>query len=308
MISVLIRRTLLFAALIACASAAAADPQFLGFLEDRMEPAARVAFQKTSKGWKSFCPPDHRILAPESCRPVVEEVPSRWIVVYRGEPKGTVETKDYRPHFLADVGLYSIVDPDAAPMVGEPDAEFAGQIPHSTHRPLVVLAAPAFADPQGWTAMNPEEADLRRLWRPFVDAAGNASTCSTDPEDDKTVPWDYQFQHLRVFQAYTAKQTGAQLIGLHLDPAMNNCDGARARAWSTFWFYVDRKSRVKPLEFLSRNSAAGRGHVAKVLDWGDYDADGQSEVVFWLESSNEDGYVLFYDEFTKEETFSWIYR
>lgn len=307
---VFLRRLLVLAALLGCArwAGAASDPQFVAFLEDRIEPGARIAFQKTGAGWKSFCPPDHRIIVPESCRPAVSEVPSRWNVVYRNEAKGSIETIPYRPRFLADVGLFRIEDADSVPTVGEQDNEFAGHIPHSGYRPLVMLANPNYSDPQAWSPLDVNEVDPGELWRPFVNAAGDATACSVDGDgEEKAVSWDYQLKHVRVFQAFASKQSGARLVALHLDPTLNNCDGPRARAWSTFWFLIDGKSRVKPLEFLTRNSAAGRGYVAKMLDWGDYDSDGQSEMIFWVEGNNEDGYALFYDSFSKEVTFSWIY-
>jgi len=45
-----------------------------------------------------------------------------------------------------------------------------------------------------------------------------------------------------------------------------------------------------------------------LLDVGDYDKDGKSEVLFWSSGYNEDGYVLYYDDFRKKVPFKWHYH
>lgn len=45
-----------------------------------------------------------------------------------------------------------------------------------------------------------------------------------------------------------------------------------------------------------------------LVDAGDYDNDGKSEVVFSIAGDNLGGYVLFYDDFTKHATFEFSYH
>jgi hypothetical protein len=45
-----------------------------------------------------------------------------------------------------------------------------------------------------------------------------------------------------------------------------------------------------------------------LLDAGDYDGDGRSEVLFWSSGEDVDGYVLMYDGFTKSAEFKWSYH
>ena len=45
-----------------------------------------------------------------------------------------------------------------------------------------------------------------------------------------------------------------------------------------------------------------------LVDAGDYDADGESEAVFFISGYNEDGYALFYDSFQKSVMWTWNYH
>ncbi len=50
------------------------------------------------------------------------------------------------------------------------------------------------------------------------------------------------------------------------------------------------------------------GSQLELVDAGDYDGDGQSEVLFWHSAYNEDGYTLFYDQFRKRLDYWWTYH
>jgi len=45
-----------------------------------------------------------------------------------------------------------------------------------------------------------------------------------------------------------------------------------------------------------------------LVDAGDYDGDGDSEVIFWVSRYNHDGYVLFYKQLSRFVEFSWGYH
>jgi hypothetical protein len=49
-------------------------------------------------------------------------------------------------------------------------------------------------------------------------------------------------------------------------------------------------------------------HGAELVDAGDYDAGGWSEVVFWHSGYDEDGYSLLYRQFHERTDFFWIYH
>jgi hypothetical protein len=45
-----------------------------------------------------------------------------------------------------------------------------------------------------------------------------------------------------------------------------------------------------------------------LVDAGDYDNDGKSEVVFAIDGYDRGGYKLFYDDFRKNATFEFSYH
>jgi hypothetical protein len=50
------------------------------------------------------------------------------------------------------------------------------------------------------------------------------------------------------------------------------------------------------------------GNGIWLVDAGDYDNDGKSELVFSIDRYNQGGYELFYDDFKKHATFEYGYH
>ena len=55
-----------------------------------------------------------------------------------------------------------------------------------------------------------------------------------------------------------------------------------------------------PLQFL--------GSEMTLLDTGDYDGDGYSEFVFWVNGYNENGYRIVFGRLQETATFVWHYH
>ena len=85
------------------------------------------------------------------------------------------------------------------------------------------------------------------------------------------------------------------MVALQLDPSKYNCDGPRGPTWSYHWFLVSADQVFIDLEM-------------DFVDAGDYDGDGKSEVLFWHNGYNEDGYSLYFDDFTRRVDFWWHYH
>jgi len=50
------------------------------------------------------------------------------------------------------------------------------------------------------------------------------------------------------------------------------------------------------------------GREMRLVDAGDFDADGQSDLLFWHSGYNENGYVLLYDDPRCEAEYTWSYQ
>lgn len=158
------------------------------------------------------------------------------------------------------------------------------------YRPMVVVSQPNVADPDHWkpaTAPAELEARLIPLFRKEV--AGAPSHCEGDSVR-------YADQAIRVRKSYMSA-SGVRLVQLALDDKpIRRCDGPRDEAYDSRWFYV--------------NGGESRfvGQSLELIDAGDYDRDGHSEVIFHKSGYNLDGYVLLYGGLSKQVQFSWSYH
>jgi hypothetical protein len=50
------------------------------------------------------------------------------------------------------------------------------------------------------------------------------------------------------------------------------------------------------------------GSELSLVDAGDYDADGESELLFWYSGYNQDGYTLLFDGLRKQVSYRWKYH
>jgi hypothetical protein len=75
------------------------------------------------------------------------------------------------------------------------------------------------------------------------------------------------------------------------------CEGPPEDAFVNQWFVVKPGGEIR---FL--------GAGMWLVDAGDYDNDGKSEVVFSIDRYNQGGYELFYYDFKKSAVFQFSYH
>jgi hypothetical protein len=183
--------------------------------------------------------------------------------------------------------------------MGEPSQKFAGVLavgPGKVRRPLVVVSSPNFTDPDAWKRAK-ASAQLTGLVRaafrrefPHVDnCAPNEGPVIHDykfPDSDLDLTAEYGSNKRSFLVQVQLKHSGCGYINDPNDPFVSQ------------WFFVAPDSSVRRL-----------GGFMELLDAGDYDADGKSEVIFFLHQPEDtDGYVLFYDNFQKRVASTWEYH
>lgn len=272
----------------------------LGVLEDvpgvyAGEPNSRhvrVLFQKAEKGWHAFPSKCHdqaclRTLSSQYPREVV------WTVGFDGKPLNQVTARtlqDFR--FYGHVGFQDVTA-GSVPTVGKKSSEYGGFTGDAVYRPLVTNSRAYFKDPQSWrpAKLAPELVAAAR--QQFRSRFPKATNCR-NPEENIARPWKYRDEDIKVAKAYSSNDNWS-LAELSLTG--NACDGEFQDEFHGQWYLIDPSGTVR---FL--------GTDMWLVDAGDYDNCGKSEVLFSIDGDNKGGYKLFYDDFRKQESFEFHYH
>jgi hypothetical protein len=295
------RHILAFLALISAAATATGQAVVLGVLEDvpgvyAGEPDSRqvrVVFRKVGKEWKAF---------PSNCpdQPCLRTTPSQypsevvWTISFNGRNLGQVTGQTPKEfHYYSHVGLQQIKDGGPVPTIGKRSTEYGGFTGASVYRPLVANSHPYFKDPESWKPVQPT-ADLVKLLRQhFRKKFPSVSNCA-NPDENVGKPWPYRDEDVRILKAY-ASGSAWSVARLRLEEYQ--CDGPSDDPFVDQWFAVSPELEV---QFL--------GAAMWLVDAGDYDNDGKSELVFSIDDYNRGGYEIFYDDFKKNATFKFSYH
>jgi hypothetical protein len=294
MIGAALAGVLLSAALALLPGPAKAADVVLGILEQlspaqqkRLESAygekgaavIRVAFHAEGGAWKAF-PPD---IAASG------DFPARlaWTVAFDGQARGRLESASPR-QWLAyeDVGLQFLAPGGALPRIGAPDAAYEqwgsdGPV----RRPLVVVTGPHVEDPDQWKPAAPESGLLQR---------GRASFLAKLAEENPAL--SSEPANVQLMKCYRSAR-GQLLLAFLIDGKAPPPDEVPGPEWGPHWFVIDAAGTVR---FL--------GNDLLLIDAGDYDGDGRSELVFRKSGYDADGYVIYADDFAKAAEFGWNYH
>ncbi len=276
------------------------DKLYVGILDDAREdiwngktgPIERrivmPAFEKSDSGWRS----------------VTHFLPLRmtWTVAFDGRNPGNVESQATSPEGNGDQinSDYSrakqvLMTPVAGvPTIGMPSRKFGGVSDFSglapVRRPLVLVSKPFYRDPDHWQRTQ-VSGDIVRLVRkgfrrqfPHVDRCKDEEIAEHD--------WKYPDGALVLVTAY-ASNKGSFLVATSLNAGDCGWGGEPDNPLDSFvyqWFFVAPDRSVRRI-----------GGFDELLDAGDYDNDGSSELIFFsVRSENSDAYDLVYDNFRKK--------
>lgn len=208
-------------------------------------------------------------------------LPSVWRVTFDGRLLGTLRTLP-PPRIVScpsscDIWLQP-ASGQRLPEIRASKALFSGWCGRSAFRPLVLVSAPHFLDPAGWEPLALGVQSEVGLFESFRSVAGDAEVCRPGQPLPQSLP--YAPGDLRV-RAHRDRR-GRKIVTLQIDPRLDTCDGPGGAAWEPHSFVIDRTIRHI-------------GSGLSLVDAGDYDGDGASEIVFWFSGYNRDGYVLFDD-------------
>jgi hypothetical protein len=180
------------------------------------------------------------------------------------------------------------------PEVGKVTPEFTGWLGGETLRPLILVNTGRYKDPDRWKPFKPKRDILSLLFHPLRKSISNL--VRVDYATGKKTPFEFQEKDIKIFKSYKSL-SNSKLIQLGFGLQHIDCGGKADPECPPRWFYVP-----------NNGSPIYIGKEMKVVDAGDYDGDGTSEVIFWKQSYNLDGYVLFFDGFKRKAQYLWGYH
>jgi hypothetical protein len=271
------------------------DKLYLGFLDDAREEminwkpgvahqrVVRPAFERTLSGWIR--------VDPASLPPRM-----KWTIAFSGTNLGQVESQ-------ADPGggltvFQSIMTSAAAvPIVGSPSEQFAGLManPTKARRPLIAVSKPYFQDPDGWKRMKMSDEIAALVGKAFRREFPHVNRCKDEEIVERN--WRFPDSALTLPVAY-ASNKHSFLVEATLNAGDCGYVDDPDDPLSDPWFFVSSGGAVRRI-----------GSFMSLLDAGDYDNDGRSELVFFLSQPEDtDGFVLYDANFGKPVTFTWTYH
>lgn len=296
----MVSRALILAATVGSALSQTALSQsvILGVLEenpgihngDPNSRAVRIVFQKSGRDWQAFrsdCPDrdcEHTV-TPDYPRELT------WTIAFDGKNLGKVTSRVPEDNHQYAPTQQKIVSTGLVPTIGTRTEEFTDA---SVYRPLIANSRPYVSDPDTWKPFEPPQGLLATLRVGFRTEFPRLCRSSKGGET-KLKPFQYRHDEVKLVKAY-ASRTGWVVARLHLD-AIDCNDIEAGFNIEDPWFAVD-----------PRNSLNLLGSGLRLVDAGDYDNDGKSELVFAINRDDRAGYELFYDNFKKHAIFEFGYH
>ena len=268
-------------------------PIFVGVLEppvaDSPDSAAfrvRIVFQFLNGRWSAM---PHEADDEEALAKLSKRYPAKvsWTVAFGGRKVGTVDSFERSYSTYGQVGTENLT-PDSAPPEITDDAEaFATWLGVSQFRPLVAVSRPNYADPDHWKPFHPP---------PELGTQAHAAFRKAIPVlrcEDLEVP--YADDDIVLLDKGYRSDGGDSLLALRATPSNDRCE-SNEDAWDSAWF------------LLAHGIFHFVGAGLTLLDAGDYDGDGISEIVFQTSGYNRDGYVLYHPGKKTKVEFGWSYH
>lgn len=263
----------------------------VGVLEQPCPPqtarVVRILFESSTQGWSPF-------------QGGVTKHTPEWTLAFDGRALGTVAIHDITPALHAGAPFFTrdkLFAPTLPVTFKEPmhdGARYGGWICAPDDRPVVLVSRANAKDPDGWRPCKPANAWLRQAQTSYI--AGISKATQDECMDSGGQQRAIGLADLAKHRAYCSRAGHALLTVSVSRKRAPRCDGPIA---------ADLKRKTY-LFHDGQMTAVGPGLT--LVDAGDYDNDGHSELLFWASRYNEDGYVLLHDGLASQTAYLWSFH
>jgi hypothetical protein len=255
--------------------------------------SVRVVFKKAGSDWLPFrsnCPDL------DCLKTVTLEYPREvnWTIAFDGGLVGQITgrtPKDFK--WYASVGQQEITSPGTVPTVGQRLTRVFEGSP--VFRPLVANSQPYFQDPELWKPAK-LSSDITGHFREQFRRRFPKLCRASKQDETKLDVFPYTDEDVQPVKVYGSRK-GWTLVRLHLAEAIDCNDVEAGFEIDDPWFVADPKGSIKYLD-----------SGLWLVDSGDYDNDGTSELLFAIIRDNRGGYELFYSDFEKRAVFEYSFH
>lgn len=226
-----------------------------------------------------------------------------WIIAFDGKKIGQFSSYKAPLRFNESSwtfprDAYHIPRSKYLPTIGVPTMEFSGWVGIAHPRPLVAISDTNFSDPERWKPFTPKEIEISKLQTIY----NNHFQIYRESWVDTV-----EISKLEYGKSYINSKSD-KLLQLGMVDTVNGEEYLSNRIWifeSSSGEIIDLS---KAIDFPFRGGGDSETSELYLVDAGDYDNDGYSDVVFWIERYNGNGYALFYNNFSGYVSFEWRYH
>lgn len=233
----------------------------------------------------------------------------RWTIAFDGTNAGSVQSRPNTNKTPLNTDTHvPILQLGQSLTIGKPSEEFSGWQNTLFNRPLVLVSRGGFKDPDEWKPFQPTKDQTRLFKSTFRTEYPKVLNCNEN-EEPLDNPWPYKDTDIKITKTYHSNK-GDSLVGIFLKGGKCGINDGPFQV-QLFLFRSDKSAARITLDTRKRRlHESGKDNLLSLIlvDAGDYDGDGKSEVIFFVSGYNEDGYAMFYDSFRKNVLWTWSYH